>query len=105
LHKRQLSGNLFISTSENKQQFNTVVSVISQQEPVLYRIQIFLLKAEKVINQFYYQSVQDIQKIEMYKQQLSELYNKQRKKIPINMNKIFTDIKTIKAAQIKQERQ
>jgi hypothetical protein len=105
LRKRRLSGDLFIPTPENKQQFNAVVSVISQQEPVSRGIRTLLSKAGKAIDRFHHQSAQDTQKTEAYERQLSELHNKRRKKIPIDANKTFADIETIKAAQIEQERQ
>lgn len=104
ISKRKLSVNIGIVTPHNRQQFNSSLRLISQQESISRSVRTFLQKAGKAIDQFHVQEAISTQKLSAYEIKMSELNQKKRRKIQIDANQQFASIETIKAVQDAQQR-
>jgi DDE superfamily endonuclease/Tc5 transposase DNA-binding domain/helix-turn-helix, Psq domain len=102
--KRKLSISTDIVTPHNRQQFYSSLRSISQQESISRPVRILLQKTGKAIDQFHVQQAVAEQKLSAYEMKISELHQKKRRKIPIDANKLFASIETIKAVQDEQQR-
>jgi hypothetical protein len=72
--KRNRSPDIAISTPHTRQQFNSSIQRITQQESISRSVRFFLQKAGKAIDQFHVQQAISTQKLSAYEIKISELH-------------------------------